>query len=112
VTSVNPVLTVIDGVPEAQVAATLQPAPSTTKLLGGMSTDVTVIAAQSKDVLLVPVEALRPLGNGQYAVFVVGSGNQLTLRPVAVGLQDDSFAEIKSGLKLGEVVSTGTVATK
>jgi hypothetical protein len=31
---------------------------------------------------------------------------------VTVGLQDDTYAEIKSGLKAGEVVTTGVVETK
>jgi hypothetical protein len=31
---------------------------------------------------------------------------------VEVGLKDDTYAEIKSGLKAGEVVTTGVVETK
>ena len=34
------------------------------------------------------------------------------LRIVTVGLQDGTFAEIKTGLKAGEVVSTGLQATQ
>jgi hypothetical protein len=34
-----------------------------------------------------------------------------TLRAVTVGLQDGTFAEIKSGLKAGDVVSTATQGT-
>ena len=33
---------------------------------------------------------------------------KLTLRAVKVGLQDGTFAEIKTGLKAGDVVSTAT----
>ena len=77
----------------------------------GVSAGVDVIAAQAKNVVLVPVEALHELSAGNYAVFVVESGKPI-LRTVEVGLQDATFAEIKSGLKAGETVSTGIVETK
>jgi hypothetical protein len=35
-----------------------------------------------------------------------------TLKTVTVGLQDGTFAEIKTGLKAGDVVSTGLQATQ
>ena len=57
--------------------------------------------------VLAPVQALRELGEGQYAVFVVAADGELELRPVEVGLQDYVNAEIVSGLQPGEVVSTG-----
>ena len=37
---------------------------------------------------------------------------QLLLTPVEVGLMDYANAEILSGLKVGDVVSTGNVETK
>ena len=76
----------------------------------GLNASVDVINASAKNVVLVPVEALRDLGGGQYAVFVVTNGKP-TLRVVTVGLQDAANAEITSGLKAGEVVSTGLAAT-
>lgn len=80
-------------------------------LLLGMNAAVDVIAGRAEGVALVPVEALRELAPGEYAVFVVENG-ELKLRPVEVGLSDLTFAEIKSGLKVGEVVSTGIVETQ
>lgn len=77
-------------------------------LMLGLNATVDVISAQALDVVLVPLEALRDLGNGKYGVFVQENG-ELTLRMVEVGLQDVTYAEIKSGLKKGEVVSTGLV---
>ena len=77
----------------------------------GLSASVEVILAESKDVLEVPVEAVHDLGDGQYAVSVVNDDGSLSLRVVEVGLMDDAFAEIKSGLSEGEIVSTGTVET-
>ena len=40
------------------------------------------------------------------------SNGKPVLRTVTVGLKDDTYAEIKSGLKSGEVVTTGVVETK
>jgi multidrug efflux pump subunit AcrA (membrane-fusion protein) len=76
----------------------------------GLSATVDVISARAENVLIVPVEALRELSAGEYSVFVEENG-QLRLRTVEVGLMDLTSAEIKSGLQLGEVVSTGVVQT-
>ncbi|MBE9506740.1 MAG: hypothetical protein IMY86_01710 [Chloroflexi bacterium] len=73
-----------------------------------MTAEVEIVAGEAKDVLLVPVQALRELGPDQCVVFVVNSGGELEMRPVEVGLKDYVNAEIVSGLELGEVVSTGT----
>jgi RND family efflux transporter MFP subunit len=75
----------------------------------GLSAAVDVVAGRAENALLVPVEALRQIDTNTYAVFVVGADGSLTLRPVEVGLQDLTWAEILSGLEAGEVVSTGLV---
>lgn len=77
----------------------------------GLSATVEVIHQEVSDALLVPVEALRDLGEGEYAVFVVGSDGKLRLREVKVGLVGEAFAEITDGLSEGEVVSTGLLST-
>ena len=72
-----------------------------------MTLDVEVVAAESRDALLVPVQALRELSSGQYAVFVVDESGEIEMRPVEIGLSDFANVEILSGLELGEVVSLG-----
>ena len=72
-----------------------------------MNVEVEVVAGEAQNALLVPVQALRELGEDQYAVFVVDADGELELRPVEVGLQDYVNAEIVSGLQRGEVVSVG-----
>jgi len=72
----------------------------------GLSAAVDVIAGEAKNAVLVPIEALRDLGDGEYAVFVIENGEP-KLRVVEVGLMDLTSAEIKSGLSVGEVVSLG-----
>ncbi len=53
----------------------------------GLSGAVDVIAGEAKNAVLVPVEALRDLGDGEYAVFVIENGEP-KLRLVEVGLMD------------------------
>ena len=84
---------------------------NTDKLLLGMNAAVDVIGGRAEGVALVPVEALRELSPGEFSVFVMEDG-ELKLRSVEVGLMDFTFAEIKSGLEVGEVVTTGIVETQ
>jgi HlyD family secretion protein len=114
---VDPVLVTVDSTPAVQAWASLDLGYQETKLLSGMTAEVEVIAAEARNALLVPVEALRELSPGQYAVFVVKSdgapdvspggapSGELEMRPVTVGLTDPVNAEILAGLELGEVVS-------
>jgi HlyD family secretion protein len=76
----------------------------------GMNAVVDIISAEAEDALLVPLEALRELGDDEYAVFVL-DGDELKMRIVEVGLRDYAYAEILSGLEEGEFVSTGIVET-
>jgi len=69
----------------------------------GMSAAVDVIGGKAQNVLLVPVGTLKELSPGKYAVYVLENGEQ-RLQAVEVGLMDANYAEIKSGLKLGDAV--------
>ena len=76
----------------------------------GSAAGVDVIGGKAENAVLVPVEALREISDGEYAVFVMENGEpHITL--VEVGLQDLIFVEILSGLKQGDVVTTGQVET-
>ncbi len=104
---VDPALVTVDSTLAVQAWASVDLASHPTNLLGGMNAEVEVISAESKDTLLVPLQALRELGPDQYAVFVVQPDGEMVLRPVEVGLMDFVNAEIISGLEVGEVVSMG-----
>ncbi len=80
-------------------------------LLVGMNASVDVIAARAENVLLVPIEALRELEPGVYGVFLMQDGEP-RLRIVSVGLMDYAYAEIQSGLSVGDVATTGIVETE
>jgi HlyD family secretion protein len=111
--SVNPVLqrvsnvTVVSAVAQLNLDSFAKPQI----LPVGLNASVDIIGSKAENVLLVPVEALRDLSGGSYGVFVVESNGQLKLHVVEVGLMDYTYAEIKSGLNLGDVVSTGIVET-
>ncbi len=76
----------------------------------GMNATVDIIGGRAENAVLVPVEAIRELSPGQFAVFVMDDGDP-KLRVVEVGLMDFSFAEIISGLEAGETVTTGIIET-
>jgi HlyD family secretion protein len=77
----------------------------------GSAASVDVIGGQAENAVLVPVEALHEIGDGQYTLFVM-ENSKLRLRMVEVGLQDLTQAEIISGLSAGDIVTTGVVETK
>jgi multidrug efflux pump subunit AcrA (membrane-fusion protein) len=74
-------------------------------LPAGTGADVEVIGGQAKGVLLVPVDALQQTDDGKYGVTVLQNGQQ-TEREVEIGLKNDSYAEVRSGLEAGETVVT------
>jgi HlyD family secretion protein len=76
----------------------------------GSAAGVDVIGGKAQNAVLVPVEALREISDGEYAVFVIEDG-QPHMMLVEVGLQDLVYAEIISGVNQGDVVSTGQVET-
>ncbi|MCX7681993.1 MAG: efflux RND transporter periplasmic adaptor subunit, partial [Anaerolineae bacterium] len=106
VVRVEPALVTVGNTRAVQAWASIDLPPGRT-LFGGMNAEVEIISAEAPDVLVVPLTALRELGAGQYAVFVVQPDGTLALRPVEVGLKDLVNAEIRSGLAEGEIVSLG-----
>ncbi len=85
--------------------------PGLDRLLVGMNAAVDVIGGKAIGAILVPVEALRELSPGEYAVFIY-ENDQPKLRMVEVGIMDFTYAEIISGLEVGDVVTTGIVETE
>jgi len=101
---------VVEGLVQLDQATGASTADPITQLPLGVAASVDVVSAQAKNAVLVPVQALHQLSPGNYAVFVMVNGTP-TLKVVEVGLQSDTFAEIKSGIQVGDVVSTGIQAT-
>lgn len=95
-----------------EIQLELSDTQSAEDLIEGLNASVEVIAADAKGAVLVPLDALRDIGDGQYCVFVVGLGGTLKMQTVTIGIQDDYYAQVLSGLEGGETVSTGLVETK
>jgi HlyD family secretion protein len=114
VTQINPALQTVNSYQVAQglIELDLSNEKNVPTLAAGMNVTVEVISAQAKNALLVPIAALRDLGDGSYSVFVVSSSGKTQMKVVEVGLQDAATAEIKSGLQAGDIVTTGIVQTK
>jgi RND family efflux transporter MFP subunit len=112
VTEVSPSLQTVSNV-DAVLAWVQLDAESFSKPMSlpvGSNASVDVIGGRTQNAVLVPVEAVREIGDGEYVVFVMEDGEP-KLRIVTVGLMDFTSAEILTGLTAGEVVTTGVVET-
>lgn len=114
VIQINPTLQTLSGyqVVQGLIQLDLSQETKPPSFQKGMAASVEVIKAKADNVLLVPLQAVRDLGDGSYGVFVVGSDGQPTLKIVKVGLEDETNAEITQGLSVGETVTTGISETK
>jgi membrane fusion protein, macrolide-specific efflux system len=78
------------------------------ELMTQMSAQVFFISAAAKNVPVVPMAALRPVrrgeGRGTYIARVLKDDGDIEERHVTVGVTNRVFAEIKSGLSVGEKV--------
>ena len=87
--------------------ASLQVDNPTGELRIGMTAQVSIILAESKDVLTIPAAALKGSTVQTYSALTGTKDVQ-----VEVGLNNKVTAEIKSGLAEGDIVVTGTSAGK
>lgn len=110
VVQVDPAITTTGGVSAVRSVVRLDYNKPQT-LPTGLNATVDIIGGQALNALIVPVEALREINTGEYVVFVMRDGEPV-LTPVEVGLMNTAFAEIISGVELGDVVTTGVVATQ
>jgi RND family efflux transporter MFP subunit len=97
----------VKGMVKIEIPAEMADVP----LYDGMKASVEIISGKAMNTLLVPIEAIHDLGDGQYAVFKLNDKGEPRLQVVEVGLMDSTSAEIKSGLQAGDMVSTGIVET-
>jgi multidrug efflux pump subunit AcrA (membrane-fusion protein) len=77
----------------------------------GASASVQAVSQRAENAIYIPIEALHNLGSDKYAVFVLSNGEPM-VRMVKVGIQNEQYAQITSGLEAGDVVTTGIVKTK
>jgi len=79
------------------------------ELVPGMYASVKIPLHAAAKVLTVPVQAFQVAGEGKGIVMVVGPGNKIERREVAVGLQSATDVEITSGLQENESVIFGSM---
>ncbi|WP_432408443.1 efflux RND transporter periplasmic adaptor subunit [Wukongibacter sp. M2B1] len=79
------------------------------QLKPGMQAKGFVDAGSAKDVLLVPLEGIFQ-EEGRYMVEVLDESGSPKVIPVKLGLMNDKIAEVKEGLKEGDMVITGSSA--
>ncbi|MCL2504369.1 MAG: efflux RND transporter periplasmic adaptor subunit, partial [Coriobacteriia bacterium] len=111
VTAVAPTGTASGGL--VMFSVTVELADPDARLRPGMNATGKIILDTAKNVLLVPNTALQGDQRGGYFVRVVArSGNAAQPEPqkVALGLANDSYSEVVSGLREGDVVVTGRVS--
>jgi len=78
-------------------------------LTPGMYANTQLQLARHDSVLTIPVQAVVGNGAGS-SVLVIDSQNRVQIRPVQLGIQSSSRAEVLSGLSEGERVITGSHA--
>lgn len=111
VIQVDPGLSTQQNTSYVRAVVALDPLQSGLKLPVGASAAVDVIGGRAENAILVPVDALREMSLGSYAVFVMENGKP-KLRVIEIGLKNLFYAEVLSGLEPGDVVSTGLVETE
>jgi RND family efflux transporter MFP subunit len=92
--------TTTQGVVNYPVKVALDPTDATVR--PGMTANVIIVVAQRENVLLVPVRAIKTVGNAK-TVTVLAAGKQTQVN-VTVGYSDDAQAEVTSGLNEGDTV--------
>jgi hypothetical protein len=72
-------------------------------LLPGLYAQATITLEQRNSAISLPLQALNQV-NGLTTVDIVDASNKIETRPVVLGIQTATDAEIVSGLKEGETV--------
>jgi RND family efflux transporter MFP subunit len=114
VTEIDPTLQTMSGYQVVQgiIQLDLSNEDDSVVVIEGLNASVEVIGGEADNALLVPVEAVHDLGDDTYGVFVVDANGKPSLTVVEIGLSDSTYTVITSGLKEGDVVTTGIVETQ
>ena len=79
------------------------------QLLSGMSTQVSFVVARAHAATTVPVGVLgKPDGDGLYSVEILDADGRPQLRPIRIGIRNQTQAQALSGLEPGERIVVGT----
>lgn len=111
VSRINPSAETTNGVTQIKVRVELptKHQQSEVKLLPGLNASCEFILNEKKDVLIVPMQAVRREGKETY-VEVMVKKNQLVRRNVRLGIVGNTGYEVLEGLKEGEEVVTSKIS--
>ena len=103
ITDIDKTATSASGVTAYSATVTFEKTPY---MLSGMSADITVNIQGSDNVLIVPADAVNKTSafSFVYLSYDEESGMFGDMRPVEVGISNDNYVEITSGLEAGDVV--------
>ncbi len=96
----------VKGIPRFGVNIEVKGGP---QLRPGMQAQAFIDAGSAENVLLVPVEAIFE-EDGKPMVEVLNPDGTIKVVPLTLGLMNDRYAEVKSGLEEGELIVTGSTA--
>ena len=71
----------------------------------GATITATIFYKESKNVPRLPYSSVIN-ENGKYYAFIIGKGNKVSKREIKVGMNDDTFYAVESGISVGERVIT------
>ncbi len=104
-TRIDPGEVVVEGVPTYKGVLALNATSSAVDLKSGMTANVSIVAAEHKDVLAVPTRAVNYDQGRAYVLVISADGKTTEERSVQVGLEgSNGLVEILSGLQAGEQV--------
>ncbi len=83
-----------------------------TPLKAGMTANLTIIVGRSENALLVPAMAVQQGETGSVVRLQDAQTGATVMTPVEVGLSDGTYAEILSGLKVGDRVAVSYSSTE
>ena len=83
----------------------IEPRDGDQKLRAGMFAQLSIVTASKHGALLVSKAAID-VSTGQPRVALIDASNTVGLKPVQLGIQNDNFAEIVSGIDDGQLIAT------
>jgi len=109
VTFISPYGTVSGNV--VKFAITLAIDPQDVELRGGLSATADIAISSARNVLRVPLTAIETTKQGSFVNLIGAPGSPPEKIPVVLGIQNNQYAEVKSGLKEGDIVVIGGNST-
>jgi Cu(I)/Ag(I) efflux system membrane fusion protein len=91
-------------------AVHIEPSDAASKLRAGMFARLNIVTGAKQNALLVPRSAVLNPANGAGMVLLIDDAGKVHKQPVRLGLQDDKFSEVLTGLDNGQVVATSNLS--